>query len=111
LGHFCDNHVSDVIVLKGIILMTGLPMFAVSNRSIIDSVLVSLIIELECFFAKSLLSKYKSVLITVRVEMDDSQSTIDFDHLSPIGLSARFIKLNGFELVRESVLLNQFIGT
>ena len=43
--------------------------------------------------------------------MDDAQTTVDFDDLSPAGAAAVVIEVDGFELVGEAVFLNQFVAS
>lgn len=84
LGHFGDDHVPHVVVLKCIVFVAGFAVLAVTDGTVDHAILVSLVVELERFFSETFFSQDQAVLVSVRVKMDDSQAAIDLDHLSPV---------------------------
>jgi hypothetical protein len=86
--------------------MTGLPLLAVPDAPIYNPVLIPLIVELECLLPETFLTQDESVLVAVRIEVDDTQTTVDLDYLTPVGTAARFVEFYCFELEWETVLLN-----
>lgn len=106
LCHFCNNDISYVIILESVILMTSLTMFSVTYTAINYAIFVTLIVKFQRFFPKSLFSKYQSILITIRIKMNNPQSTIYLNDLTPVWRASRFVKFHSFELKREAILLN-----
>lgn len=111
LGHLSNDNFADVIILESVVLMTGFSFFGISNRAVAYTVFVSAFIELQSLFSKSLFSEYQTVLITIGVEVDNSQSAVNFDDLAPAGSTSRFIKVNCFKFIGESIFLDKLIAS
>ena len=72
LGHFSNDHFADIIILEGIVLMTGFSFFGIANGAVAHSVFVSAFIEFQSFFSESFFSEDQTILITIGVEVDNT---------------------------------------
>lgn len=109
LRHFCDNDIADIVVLEAIVLVAGFPTFGIPNGTVDHTVLITTFVLLDRLFTKTFFTTHQSVLVSIAIEMDDTQPTVDFDHLAPAGTASMIIEIDGFEFIGESVSLNQFV--
>jgi len=109
LGHLSNNDISHIIVLELIIFVTGFALFTVPDAPIDNAVLVPLIIELQSLFAESFFTQNQTVLVTVGVEMYDTQPAVNLNNLTPVWSTTWFVKFYRFKLERETVLLYKFV--
>ena len=56
LGHFDNDDISDIVVLKLVVLVTDFALFVEANGPIGNSVFVAVFVELDSFLAEPLLS-------------------------------------------------------
>jgi hypothetical protein len=56
LGHLDDDDISDIVVLKLVVLVTDFALFVEANGPISNSVFVPRFVKLDCLFAEPLLS-------------------------------------------------------
>jgi len=73
------------------------------TNSFVNDLVISVLVELCCSFAYFLDTLDESVMVSVGIVGYHSHSSVDLDHLFPVGHLSRSIVFNCPELVRISV--------
>jgi len=65
-----------------------------------SDVIISILIKLDCLLSNFFNSFNKTIMVSIRVIINDSHSSINLDNLFPMRHFSRAIQLNSFEFVR-----------
>lgn len=114
LSYFLNGNSSNMIIIKHIIFIscqfiTLLFKFCECSTSHGNSI-ISILIFLCCFFSNSLNSMNKTIIISVRIIINNSHSSINLCNLFPMWHFSWAIQLDSFKLIWITILSLKLIS-